>query len=602
MSKEKRRFKRYSAQSDFTIKVDGSLLSAVTCDYSVDGLSAFIEGEPALSSGDVVEISIPKLSIKTPAKVMRVTPAEGGMSLGLQRVGPLYGSVSDFAVSDILLGLQRSDKTGMLHIKSGGMQKSAHFLRGDIIFATSNLREDWLGEILLRENRITREQFIETSELMKTSGKRHGTVLVESGILKPMELFEAVTHTVEHVVISLFNIQKGEFLFKEGPLEGDETIKLKLSAANLIYRGLRQMADIALVRSIAPSGNQVICFSSDPLDLFQDLKLSEDDRKLFSMVDGQKTYKELVQGSGLDAFDAMRAFNALLGTRVVEVQENIFASPAGVRADTGVGAGEAKPEPKNVNWVEEVGRPAGTEGPNATVQAEDVFKAQEDKRPTMEQFISTVEQMHKELRTLGYYGVLEIAQDAAPTLIKRAYYNKAREFHPDKHYGLPDPMKDKLNAIFTYITNAYSTLTNSDSRAEYDRTGGKDPASEAMLDPLQRASRKFEEGMILYKKGRNEQAAQIFGEAAYLDSENPTYHYFGARALIASGKHREAERTLQRAIRIEPFNADYLAEAGHIYLALGFVKRARSSFEKAVKLTPMHERAMQGISELPSDE
>ena len=58
---------------------------------------------------------------------------------------------------------------------------------------------------------------------------------------------------------------------------------------------------------------------------------------------------------------------------------------------------------------------------------------------------------------------------------------------------------------------------------------------------------------------------------------------------------------LQRAIRLEPFNADYMAEVGHIYLALGFIKRAQTSFEKAVKLSPLHKRAMQGIKKLPLD-
>ena len=78
-------------------------------------------------------------------------------------------------------------------------------------------------------------------------------------------------------------------------------------------------------------------------------------------------------------------------------------------------------------------------------------------------------------------------------------------------------------------------------------------------------------------------------------------NYFGAMALSRDDRHKEAERTLQRAIRLEPFNADYLAEVGHIYLALGFVKRAQTSFEKAVKLSPMHKRAMEGIRNLPHD-
>jgi curved DNA-binding protein CbpA len=589
VSKEKRRFKRYKTEMLFSIVLDGNKYDAVAQDYSVDGLSALVKGNSSIKLGEVIELNIPKLGIKTNGKVVRVIPGDGGIQVGLQRVGLLYGQIANFAVADILLGLQRSGKTGQLHLKSGKVQKTIYFLRGDIVFASSTLREDWLGEVLLRDKKITREQFDRSSEKMKESGRRHGTIMVEMGILKPKDLFEYVTRSVEHVIISLFAFRSGEFIFKEGPLPEDGSITLRLSAANLIYRGIRELGDIEAVRSMSPGADQVICLSSDPLDLFTDLKLSPEDRKLFSMVDGKKTYRELIQGSGIDAFDAMRAFSALLSTRVIEVQEGQFAMKPG----------EQKTETEKARRLHiKVPRAAGQETEEAP-GAEDVFREQKKKGPSKEEFMKSIEQMHREHRTLGYYGVLDIHQGASSSDVKKAYYSLARTYHPDKHFGLPLDMKDKLNMIFTYITQAYSVLSNPGRRAEYDRSGGKDLAGEIETDPAQRAAVKFEEGMVLLKGGRHEQAAQIFGEAGYLDSGNPKYHYFGAIALLRGGKYKEAERTLQRALRIEPFNADYLAESGHIYIALGFAKRARTSFEKAMQIAPMHKRAMEGLSKLP---
>jgi tetratricopeptide (TPR) repeat protein len=591
VSKEKRRFKRYKADMAFGVDFEGKTYDAVAQDYSVDGLSALVRGEPAIKVGEVIELNIPRLGIKTNGKVVRAMRGEGGILLGLQRVGLLYGQIENFAVADILLGLQRSGKTGQLHLKSGKVQKTVYFLRGDIVFASSNLRQDWLGEMLLREKKITRDQFDQSSDRMKDSGKRHGTIMVEMGILRPKDLFESVTRSVERVIISLFAFRNGEFIFKEGPLPEDGSITLRLSAANLIYRGIRELGDIEAVRSMSPGADQVICFSTDPLDLFTDLKLSTEDRKLFSMVDGKKTYRELVKGAGIDAFDAMRAFSALLSTRVIEVQEGRFARKSE----------EEKTETEKARRLH-VGTPrAAEQEPEVAPGAEDVFRETEKKKPSKEEFMKSIEQMHREHRTLGYYGVLEIDQGASSSDIKKGYYKMARTYHPDKHFGLPVEMKEKLNAIFSYITKAYSTLSNPGRRAEYDRSGGKDPSSEIVTDPAQRAAVKFEEGMVLFKGGKHEQAAQVFGEAGYLDSANPKYHYFGAIALQRGGKHKEAERTLQRAIRIEPFNADYLAEAGHIYISLGFANRARTAFEKAMQLAPMHKKAMEGLSKLPAE-
>ena len=71
MSKEKRRFKRYTAESDFNIVLEGNTYHAVTQDYSVDGLSAYIDGVAPIKVGDILELNIPKLGIRTLAKVVR---------------------------------------------------------------------------------------------------------------------------------------------------------------------------------------------------------------------------------------------------------------------------------------------------------------------------------------------------------------------------------------------------------------------------------------------------------------------------------------------------------------------------------------------------
>ena len=588
MPKEKRRFKRYKSDLSFTLLIGGKAFQAIALDYSVDGVSVLIKGGAPIKAGDVLDLNISKLGVKSPGRVMRISRSDAGIVAGIQRAGMLYGMLSKFAIADILMGLQRSGKTGQLYLKSGGMQKSILFLHGDIFFASSSLRDDWLGSMLLRENRITRQQFEESSERMNATGKRHGTVLVEMGMLKPNELFEAVRRSVELVIYSLFAIKKGEFIFKEEPLSEDETINLRLSAANLIYTGIRRLEDIEAVRSMSPGGDQVICFSTDPLDLFTDLRLSDEDKKLFSMVDGRRTYRQLVQDSGIDAFDAMRAFNALLGTRVIDIHEGAFARRPGEERP---GAKEDKRDEtleKHETVVDES---------RDALRAEEVFQAAEV--PTTEELIKGIDQMFREHKTLGYYGVLEVDQGASASQIKKAYYSMARTYHPDKHFSLPVEMKDKLNTIFTYITKAYSTLSTPALRAEYDRSGGKGASGEVETDPLKRAAVKYEEAMVLFRSAKFDLAAHAFGEAAYLDSDNLKYHYYGAMALRESGKHKEAERTLQRALRVEPSNADYLAEAGYIYVALGFFKRAKTSFEKALQSDPRNKRAAEGMSQLP---
>jgi tetratricopeptide (TPR) repeat protein len=578
MSREKRIFKRYQRITEFEVALGDKTYHARTLDYSLEGLSIEIEGFPSVNKGDVISLDLAMLNMKTSARVVRASRTDTVTKLGLLRLGLMHGYIGDFRLADILLGLQRSGRTGVLFTRMGKINKSVYFDQGDMVFATSNLTEDRLGDMLMRERRITPEQYNVSSKVVIDTGKRHGAVLVEMGYLKPKELFGAVKRSVEAIILGVLGFAEGEFVFKEGPLPSKETITLKLSAANLIYRGVKCIEDIQLVKTLSPGADEVLCFASDPLNLYQDIVMDEDDKKLLSLVDCNRTYRMVIQDSGVETFAAMRSLNALLATRIIETMDEMY-----------VPTEERKSKRKeDANKAEERARAEQS-------KAEELFRRNE--KATVEELIVKVERMFRDHRKLGYYGVLGLARDAHTSEIKKAYYRMAREFHPDRHFALPETLKGKLNTVFSFITSAYSTLSNPAQRAGYDK--GPQTHEEAMAaDPLEMAREKFKEARILEDRGRNEEAARLYAEAAYLNTEEPDYHYRAAMAQHRAGRPKEAERTLQRAIKLAPNNPDYAAGEGYIFTSLGFPKRARSCFERALKIKPMHARALEGLKAL----
>src|SRR5262249_47508091 len=69
-----------------------------------------------------------------------------------------------------------------------------------------------------------------------------------------------------------------------------------------------------------------------------------------------------------------------------------------------------------------------------------------------------------------YYEILEITRQANSSEIKAAYYQLAKRFHPDRfHQAEYAEIRQKLEALFTRITQAYETLSNSGSRSAYDQ-------------------------------------------------------------------------------------------------------------------------------------
>jgi DnaJ-class molecular chaperone len=64
-----------------------------------------------------------------------------------------------------------------------------------------------------------------------------------------------------------------------------------------------------------------------------------------------------------------------------------------------------------------------------------------------------------------YYEVLGVARTASEDEIKRAYRKLAKQYHPDRN---PDPAAD---AKFKEVQRAYSTLSDTEKRQQYDQFG-----------------------------------------------------------------------------------------------------------------------------------
>jgi tetratricopeptide (TPR) repeat protein len=205
-----------------------------------------------------------------------------------------------------------------------------------------------------------------------------------------------------------------------------------------------------------------------------------------------------------------------------------------------------------------------------------------------------IEEMHKQYEGLGYYGVLGVENYASIHEIKSAYYKAAKKYHPDMHFHLDDNhLKDKLNDIFTYVYEAYETLSNPQKREEYDNTSTLTPAK--LVSQSDKARELFEEGKLHLRRNNDAAAELFFRKAAYFDSTIAEYHYYYGLTLMRLNKFHLAEKAINRALKFEPQNPNYLAELGYVYLALNFPMKAKAFFQKTLEISPDHARACEGI-------
>jgi tetratricopeptide (TPR) repeat protein len=543
-SKSRRQFKRYPRHSDIDLKFRGMQFKARMIDYSLSGVGA------------VVDAADPE--IRAAGKVVWSKSRKSWLVIGIEIIGELKGLIKDFRLSDTLIGLRRSKKTGVLTFETGGIVKRVYLKNGDTIFSASDRKEDRLGELLLRERRITIEQYDRFMTEVRKAKQRQGAILVRLGYLTPQELFKLVKHQAEEIILDLFSVQEGAFLFKETPLPAEEAPTLKLSVANLIYYGTKRIKDLHRLESILPSTDGVISLSDDPLDLFQDLRLDNSGKTIITYADGKTTLEEIILISQLDKPEALKTVCALLDVRIITI-----------KAAHGI-----------------------SHGMTSEQIAEEM--SEEKEREIDVSLKDEIVEIHKNYKSLGFYGVLGLESHASIHEIKIAYYKAAKKFHPDMHQRLADEvLKDKLSDIFSYVYEAYATLSDPTKKKRYDEAATVKPAQS--VSNSDRAKELFEEGKVQLRRNNLPAAEQLFGKAVYLEGATPEYHYYYGLTLMKENIFRAAEKSISRALELDPQNAKYLAELGFVYLGLGFPKRAAAFFRKALKISPGHTRASEGM-------
>jgi tetratricopeptide (TPR) repeat protein len=564
-SKGRRNFKRYLKVSGVDLKLGSKSHKAKMINYSVGGVGAVVDKSAQITKGDMIDLSIEEPEIKTVGEVVWSANDKSGKRIGIKNIGKLKGRLKDFRLSDTLIGLQRSQMTGILTVESSNIFKKIYMKNGDMVFSALNQDVDRLGDVLLREGKITPEQFEYSAGELKRSKERQGALLVKLGYITAKDLFNAARHQVEEIILSLFTMENGGFVFEEMPLPAEEVITLRLSAATLIYYGIKRIENVDVISSESFSPDSVLSFSSDPLTLFQDIRLDDPGRRIISFVDGETSMKDLISLTQLDNTEALKTIYALLNIEMLKIKE------------------EDKPFveiPKTV--IDEM--------------VEEKIKGKEELRIDT-QIKDMIENTHKGRERLGYYGILGV-KDYAPTdEIKAAYYKAAKKFHPDMHFHhADDSLKAKLSDIFSYVYEAYATLSNPEKRKEYDKLITCKPAR--LTSNQDEARALFEEGKAELRKKKDPEAELLFGQATYFDSTISEYHYYYGLTLMRQNKLKEAERAIGRALKLAPHNADYFAELGFVYLKLEFPARARAFFEKALKVSPHHARASAGLTRI----
>jgi len=373
------------------------------------------------------------------------------------------GNLNQHSLPQLLASFSKEQKTGIVTLTKGDASKNIYFNSGSIVFASSSVTMDRLGDFLLRTGALSEEQYIKSAKLHEETGKRKGMILVEMGYLSPRELVSAIRHHITEIILSLFEWDEGYFKFKNSP-PCEEVITLDIPASELISAGSLRI--------------------------------------------------EQKKSSG---------FN------------------------------------KEIN------------------------------------------ELIEKMDSLTHYELLEVSVDVSFDELKKAYLQKVKKYHPDKHNSLlNDTLTEHLSNLLSALNYAYNTLKDEKGRAEYDNSIFKIKKSKKLQDPnIILAKGHFKKGINDFSKGNFWGASDSFRLAARIQPREAIYWAHLSLALSKLPKRlKEAEEAMLKAISLEPNNSYYYMNLGLIFLNSGMKLRAIREFENALKFDPDNKKARNELEKL----
>jgi hypothetical protein len=253
----------------------------------------------------------------------------------------LEGTIKDFGLPDIfqLIGLQR--KTGLLTLKSDKESVTVVFENGMVVSADSSQKrlEDRLGNVLVKQGRISKERLEDVLQTQKQTLQRMGHVLISSNAITAKDLKEALQVQVSQIVFKVFRWRDGEYHF--APTESvdyDRENTTPMSADFILMEGIRMVDEWPIIEKKIPSMDLVFRAAVDPHMVevkgsddddpmpgaakgggtaSSKIRLGADEERIFRKVDGVRTVQGIIDSTGLSDFEVCRVLFDFLNRNII---------------------------------------------------------------------------------------------------------------------------------------------------------------------------------------------------------------------------------------------------------------------------------------------
>jgi DnaJ-class molecular chaperone len=188
-----------------------------------------------------------------------------------------------------------------------------------------------------------------------------------------------------------------------------------------------------------------------------------------------------------------------------------------------------------------------------------------------------------------FYEILGLKQDATAAGISEAFRRLVKEHHPDR---FRDPQaKSEAETLLKNVTEAYNTLSKRPLREEYDRSLARPQSSIAQKSPQEQVRDLLQGGVVRYRSGDFTSALAMFDHALRIDPASDSALFYSGMIRLKNPRWRtQGTQQVEKAIELNPYNADYAKAYADFLLDNGLQLRAQRLLETALENNPTDEK------------
>ena len=267
---------RIDRQSDALL---AKLAGEDATNYEIAGPDGLISGP--YSFADVVRKIIggeigPGLDVRREGQVMSAPELDRYLRSPARRweeaelAHATMGSVDPGTVLALVNRIVGKRRTGMLRLDEerpdlGARRKKIYFVDGKPEFATSTMREELLGEYLVRNGTCMRMEVDMALAVLPKHGGRLGDALVSLGVLRPAQLFIAVRGQVRERYLEALRWERGRWAFVPNVRSEEEAYPIELGGLELVRDGVITTSVPTIETALVSLGQSVLIPADRPM-------------------------------------------------------------------------------------------------------------------------------------------------------------------------------------------------------------------------------------------------------------------------------------------------------------------------------------------------